>query len=305
MTLTAIDPPLYSTDMPDPAFRTVTEADASTAVSAIYREIKATMGVALVNLIWRHLATEPAVLQWAWQALQPHYASSAIPQFARQLRTATDPPALDRLGEHELNVVKRKPNDPTVIDAVLHTYERGNAQNLIAMCYLQQWLAGAPQRPISALHTNRLAQVDEQADRAATTIPPLPDPNTLDSAQQDQIEEMTKCWVPTPYRGITPSVYRHLALWPEVLTIFHHRLCRTDGMNEALLYNATQQAITHAYTLAQGLHESQPPTEDLTNAESKWLAATLDRFINGMIAPGVIIVPAMRAILPVAGDGCS
>ena len=52
-------------------------------IAAIYTDIRATLGVPVVNLIWRHLAVFPDGLPWAWESLKPLYASGAIAAEAR------------------------------------------------------------------------------------------------------------------------------------------------------------------------------------------------------------------------------
>ena len=44
----------------------VTEQNAEGQVAEIYQDIRATLGVPVVNLIWRHLATFPGALEWSW-----------------------------------------------------------------------------------------------------------------------------------------------------------------------------------------------------------------------------------------------
>ena len=40
--------------------------DASGVTLEIYQSIEASLGVRLVNLVYRHLATVPGALEWAW-----------------------------------------------------------------------------------------------------------------------------------------------------------------------------------------------------------------------------------------------
>ena len=54
-------------------FAEIRETDASPHVAALYADIKAATGTPQVNLIFRHLATFPGVLDWAWAVLGPAY----------------------------------------------------------------------------------------------------------------------------------------------------------------------------------------------------------------------------------------
>ena len=51
---------------PVPSIR---EADATGDIAVLYDDIRATLGVPVVNLIWRHLAVLPGGLSWAWATL--------------------------------------------------------------------------------------------------------------------------------------------------------------------------------------------------------------------------------------------
>ena len=60
---------------PIPAVR---EDAATGATAAIFADLRATLGVPFVNLIWRHLATMPGMLEWTWALVKPLQASDGI-----------------------------------------------------------------------------------------------------------------------------------------------------------------------------------------------------------------------------------
>ncbi len=286
--------------MNDSTFQTVSESQASPAVSAIYSDIRSTMGVALVNLIWRHLAVEPTVIAWSWQQLKPHYTNGAIPAAAWSLREIIAPAVLSRFTSDECCQLNREIDDLSVLDAVLRTYERGNAQNLIAMCYLRRCIepCGAIARPSTMPDLSATRRHAEQADRIETIIPPLPGWDELSGSIQQQVSEMSAVWVPSQYRSqhseIRPSVFRHLAYWPVTLGLFRLRICELQDSADRLSVSS-QQAIDRATAYADQLKPASKIL--LSKADQQWLSEALDLFINGMIARGVVIVPAMRAAL--------
>ena len=55
--------------------RELPEAEASGNAREIYEEIKSLCGVPMVALIYRHLATIPGALEWAWALLRPVMAA--------------------------------------------------------------------------------------------------------------------------------------------------------------------------------------------------------------------------------------
>ena len=58
--------------MSDP-FPAIAEAAATGETAELFADIRATVGVRVVNLVWRHLATLDGALPWAWAAVKPLY----------------------------------------------------------------------------------------------------------------------------------------------------------------------------------------------------------------------------------------
>jgi len=56
----------------------VREDEATEAVASIFADIRETLNVEVVNLVWRHLATMPGALEWVWGTLKPLYKGPAI-----------------------------------------------------------------------------------------------------------------------------------------------------------------------------------------------------------------------------------
>ena len=99
----------------------ITEAEATGNIAAIYTDIRATLGVPVVNLIWRHLAVFPDGLPWAWESLKPLYASGAIAGQAAALRAGLEVPVLPALSGPALPIrfstadfLPLRPGRPTV-----------------------------------------------------------------------------------------------------------------------------------------------------------------------------------------------
>jgi hypothetical protein len=64
---------------PVPAVR---ESDATGRTAELFEEIKETLGVSFVNLVWRHLAYMPGALEWTWSLVRPLYGSVVLDQAA-------------------------------------------------------------------------------------------------------------------------------------------------------------------------------------------------------------------------------
>lgn len=56
----------------------VIEREVRGSTAEIFADIRRTLSVDVVNLIWRHLATMPGALERAWASLKPLYSGSAV-----------------------------------------------------------------------------------------------------------------------------------------------------------------------------------------------------------------------------------
>ena len=56
----------------------ITETAATGETAAIFADIRQVLGVDVVNLIWRHLATIDEALPWAWAVLRPFYVDGSV-----------------------------------------------------------------------------------------------------------------------------------------------------------------------------------------------------------------------------------
>jgi len=86
--------------MSDPV-AAIAEASATGAAAEIFADIRRVLGVEVVNLIWRHLATIPEALPWAWGMLRPLYTGGTIAGEAQALHAGLSLPHLPSL-PHDL-----------------------------------------------------------------------------------------------------------------------------------------------------------------------------------------------------------
>jgi len=288
--------------------QTVSEQEADSTTLDLYGDIKSTMGVALVNLVWRRLAVNPSVFRWSWLALKPHYQNNAIPCAAWVSRQRLEPPPVDPFSAEERESVKQELLQIDVIDDVLRTYERGNAQNLIALCFLQMCLDGrnhTPETTSAAKEQSGKAQTEpaqdaqQQADGRFGDIPGLPKLDSLPDDIQLLISRAAETWVPGQYRGLTPSVFRHLAHWPGLLALLTGRLDRLEDTSNNAIGILANKAVSIAGNEAAGLvtYSTSKALPELNPTDRQWLQQVLDLFIHGMLARGVVIVPTLRLLL--------
>ena len=117
--------------MSDP-FPAVAEAAATGETAELFADIRATVGVRVVNLVWRHLATIDGALPWAWGAVKPLYLQGMADRAAVRFRESMSLPVLGSLAGEQ----------PKSVDDVLASYDHSNTINLFALGALVAWLRG-------------------------------------------------------------------------------------------------------------------------------------------------------------------
>jgi hypothetical protein len=250
-------------------------ADAPPEIAALYDRIRAAAAFPQVNLVYRHLATLPGVLAWTWHVLEPHYASGRIEAEARyaveRLPRASGQPIWDLLAEGAARD----------LHGVLASYDRANAQNLIALTALAAGVRDGVRR------TGRRPAFTTDVNRTAAAIPPLPELSQLPDPARELVLALAALHTDHA-AGVVPSLYLHLALWPETLETAHVRLDAAIGsttwnQDKATLLDAAASA---AGRLAADL-DADAPRPDAPVRER--MLAALDLFVAGTI-PEMILV---------------
>ena len=285
---------------PPPGLPEIPEAGAPDTVAALYRDIRATLGVDLVNLVYRHLATVPGALAWAWGLLAPHFRSGAIDAQAQALRSqvqrdiANWAPAFAGIGAA----------GPVRADAeaLVRAYNLNNSRNLLALQHLLCAGNGAEGRAPRADGakdgaTEGTAQPlpPVQALPPLPPLPPLPAWSALHSAAQATVMRLNRLGEPAE-PAIVASLYRHLALWPALLDTLEPALTGLDArgrMASALAHTVrTAQAIAQATPLAM----PQPAPATVDAALRARLQVFADVTIPKMLPVGLALEAALAPL---------
>ena len=273
----------------------IAEAEATGETAALFADLRATLGVPFVNLIWRHLATIPGGLAWTWTLVRPLYLSPDLLACAHELQAGIDLPCrpipafvYESAG---LGAVER-----AGIGDMVAGYNRGNGLNFLALTLACQALRReielpgpapaasptVPHDPSMAAAPPRLLGLDELA-------PPLHD-LVLDFDQFGRI---------APSQAIA-SLYRHLAHWPAFLALAHTALrpLHADGslrvQQEQLIVRSASLVSRRLQPLLQGA------PADLGRAEHADVLSSLEQFTQLMIGRMVVLGTALHALLPPA-----
>ena len=260
------------------------ERDATGDHKAIYAEIRRLGGVPMVALIYRHLATLPGTLEWAWRAVGPSWQSGLVQEaawgIARGLSVAPLVPipraALDALG---IDGATR-----AGIDGVLAAYNRANPENLLTVMCLLRLLAGSAA-------SVPLATRDWQPPSAPAPMLPMVDVASF-TPEVAALLDLMAAPGDAGDPKVVQSLYRHFAQLPAFLALAVTLLLarRRDGAIAAAVA-ALQRAMSTAAD--QLVHAMDAPPVPHAGARP-----ALARFGGGVIAEMIVVGTLLERALP-------
>lgn len=272
----------------------ITEADATGDTAALYADIRATLGVPVVNLIWRHLATMPDALPWAWTSLKPLYESGAIAAEADALRSSIDLPtdiaASIELSQSTLTAAGISEPELARITMVLRSYDRSNTLNIIAVNTLGASLQGrsgnTERSPITT--SGRPPETITGEMPIVLSLSDMP-PNT-----RSLVETLNTFGART---DILPTMYRHLAHWPAFLALIHVLLAphHANGRLETLIQSISADSHFRAAQLSGALATPLADFDTFTKAK---VQHALTSFAEGPLAKMMAITTLIRSAMP-------
>jgi hypothetical protein len=267
----------------------VAEADATGEIAAICADIRRTLQVGVVNLIWRHLAILSGALPWAWQAVRPLYRDGTVGSEAAALRSSIALPKVPILQPAALAAVGLSDPDVERIRAVLATNDRTNTMALVALSAIQA----------------RITDISGSCDRAAPAPAESP-PAWQDDGRLPALLSLAE--IPPTTADLLVAISRLGARHRDpILASMHRHLAHSTAhlalawvMIEPLaadlrLERAITDALGNARAPANRLAPRLPsPRRTLEPAVCDDLSQALDRFIGDVIAKMTVVCALWR-----------
>jgi hypothetical protein len=250
------------------------------------------LGVEVVNLVWRHLATIPRALPWTWGTLRPLYVNGTIAAEAAALHDDLDLPRLPQFPSEALAAIDLSGGDVSTIRHVLAAYDRTNAMALIALSGLLCRLDSGPSAR-NAASSHGVGVVYEPPP--SIPLPSLPVMAELPPATAELVLILNR--LGTQRDGaVLASMYRHLAYWPAYLALAWTLVAPldVDGSLDRSIADATAKSRVRATRVAMQLHDSSAVPID--PALSDAVRAAVEPFAGDVIAKMVVICALLRAV---------
>ena len=241
----------------------IPESEAVGGIAEIYRAILHATGLPSTNLVWRHMACYPGVLEWAYDALEEAFSAGAFRALGAEIASSMPPlamPPLDRGGGLDRVMLQSAAS-------VMAFYNRANPINLVALSALRRVLAG------------KTGGAGFDAEPSADApLPPLPPVAAeIDAGTGDRMASLARM-INDADSALMPTALRHLANWPATIAALHGRvevLVATGAVDrdaDALRRRASQGAAR----VPLAAPHSGRPSEETRQA----LEATIDLFVT-------------------------
>ena len=256
--------------MSDP-FPAVAETEATGETAALFADIRGTVGVRVVNLVWRHLATLDGALPWAWSVVKPLYSLGMADTAAVRFRESMILPKLGSLAGTK----------PLSVDAVLASYDHSNTINLFALGALVAWLRGETAAQGTPEQGPRLPAPD-------VALPKLASEADVSPETWQRVLRLNR-FGDRPEPLILASMYRHLAHAPDFLQRLEAVLApaQADGSLDRAISGNRSAAAGRARVLARAISANRPALADK-------IESGVSAFVDHAIGKMVTICRAIR-----------
>jgi hypothetical protein len=261
----------------------ISEADASGEIAAIFADIRDVLGVDVVNLVWRHLATMDGALPWAWGTLRPLYAYGSLVGEATALRTDMALPPMPSVPGSVFVSLGLRPDDMAAIRRVLAAYDRTNAMAALALTALRARLDGRAPPEVN------VAEPNPAAAAARIGLPRLLSLAEIPAETATLVRVLNALGTERP-GAVLASMYRHLAHWPSYLSFAWLLLAPldADGQLACAIQQARLAVSDRADRLSARLAESPSP------ARAAAISTAIEPFVGDLIVKMLVICSLLR-----------
>lgn len=238
----------------------IKEGDATGRIARLYDDIRAVIGIPIVNLIFRHMATVDGCLDWTWSLLRPLYVSGKIPTAADALTDGVLPDHVTDLSG-PIRQAGLTGADVDAIACVLESYGRANPMNAVGLQVVDLVLAGQQQDTDDRL--GLLADGDLLRPKGLAGLLPMTDPASAPERVQIALNKLA-FQIHGADTGVIPSLYRHFGQWPDFLEALEPALAPAlSGGIEDAAQTMLEDSKVHARTLYNELRlpDSDPNTQ--------------------------------------------
>lgn len=285
------------------AISTITEKEASSEVTAIFTDIKETLGVPFVNLIWRHLATIPGGLAMTWSLAKPLYSSKILNESARALRRQTAlVQTLSPWPESVRGALGLSVQDKSEIVLLLEDYGHANSRALLILSYLHASLSAQSSARVQGesgvaqplARIDPLAELEKNKETSIKPARPLPAPAEM-AAEVAKLVKILNTFGESMPSPAEPSLYRHLSYWPSFLAAFW--LAVEPMEKQGLLVREAINMYERATTVVSQWKPAADMPEVIAPESISQVLKSLDHFTYAVISRMIVHGDMMKRMI--------
>jgi hypothetical protein len=255
------------------ALAEIPEAAATGRIAELYVDIRSVCGLPMVNLVYRHLATEPGLLERCWAGLRPNLASAAAAAGAAELVRLAATPGAQALRPATVAASGLTGEQIRLAGATLAAYARGNSLNVLAMFAL---LDGCDGR----------SDATEAEPTAREPILPMAPLDALTPRAAALLDEISLGVVGAEEPRLVPSLFRHFAADERQLTLIWSVL----EPAVATAHERAGRVAERGRVLAAGLPHPVPALRDEAGRE---VARRFSEATSRMLVFGELLAAAL------------
>ena len=220
----------------------IDEDKASGETAKIFSDIRNTMGIPLITSIWRGLAGMNNNLPKVWRLAKPIYKSGKPEKALFKMVEELNLPIPKTLKDSTIEKTNLNNEDLRNIKQIIKVYNRSNGMNLIALSALVM----INFNPIEEQNTKPMYSLDGN-------FPNLMTKDIITSNTWNIIRKVNTFGSPSGIDSQVATLWRHLAYWPNFLSLVHDELkpLQTAGIIEETLETVLKYIINKGIVLQQ------------------------------------------------------
>ena len=200
----------------------IPESEATGTVRELYDDMKATMNIGMINLIYRRIATADGLLEWVWDAVRPVLASGDVERAALLLESGLDWPSMPEIPAPALPLLGLGSPEIETLIRVLDDYNRGNSLNLFLLtAFAESLKSGGSWEEVPD------ATVDVPSAKPQD-LPPIVAMSDM-SKETASLVRVLSAPIALANKPMIPSLFRHLARWPGYLALVSPHIIHMIG----------------------------------------------------------------------------
>jgi len=263
-------------------------------IAELYADIRKTLDMPFVNLVWRALAAVPGGLNWTWATMKPLYQNGVAHAEARALVEAMVIPEVLRLPSDALSGVGVGVKDELAIQAALDGYERGNPLNLVTFSAVLSHLRGDV---LPVAQNKSPASIPLPSSLGAA--PPMMNFDQMSESTARMVRKVSLLGADVGAPYVQVSLPRNLAYWPGFLALYWAELAplHEDGSLREAINAVLRDGKIRGLRLAAELATQPDPAQDTLDRVRSILESLIPNAMGRMI-PVVALLKNMMPARP-------